>query len=315
MIDYSLNKVYQAADITKQGVWQHFQREQATLELIRGIIKQVDQRRSEHPGEGLEKLYWQLAPEGIGRDKFCRIFGQLGYGARRLKNPVRTTIPAHKVFENLIEGRVVNGPCQVWQSDITYINVGDRFYYLVFIIDAYTRRIVGWAASDSLRAEANINALKMALRRFSEADLQGCVHHSDRGTQYTDSRYLKLLRSHGMSISMGHKATDNAFAERINGVIKNEYLIPWAPASFRQLKKLTKQAVNDYNTKRHHGALGRRSPVEYERYWQTLSAGKRKREMIRSENTPKMLKAALEGGFQSPLDTIKEHPYCAINLN
>ncbi len=315
MIDYSLNNVYEAAGITKQAVWQHFQREQATLELIRGIIKQVDQRRSEHPGEGLEKLYWQLTPEGIGRDKFCQIFGQLGYGIKRLKNPVRTTIPAHKVFRNLIEGRVINGPNQVWQSDITYINVGDCFYYLVFIIDAYTRRIVGWAASKSLRADGNISALKMALRRFPKTDLQGCVHHSDRGTQYTDSRYLKLLRDHGLTISMGHQATDNAFAERINGVIKNEYLIPWAPGSFRELKRLTKQAVSDYNTKRHHGALGRRSPANYERHCQGLSIGQHRREVIRSESTPEILEAPLEGGFQSPLDTIKEHPYCVINLN
>jgi transposase InsO family protein len=228
---------------------------------------------------------------------------------------VRTTITAHKVFRTLVEGRVVSGPNQVWQSDITYIKVGNRFYYLTFIVDAYTRRIIGWASSDSLRADANIEALQMALGRFSEADLQGCIHHSDRGTQYTDSRYLKLLREYRLAISMGRKATDNAFAERINGVIKNEYLIPWSPGSFHQLKKQTKKAVSDYNTKRHHGALGRRCPSDYERDWHKLPAEQRRVEMIRSENTPKISKSALEGGLQSPLDRIKEHPYCVVNLN
>jgi transposase InsO family protein len=210
---------------------------------------------------------------------------------------------------------VTSGPNQVWQSDITYFNLGGRFYYLTFIIDAYTRRTVGWAASDSLRADANIEALQMALKRFSAVELQDCVHHSDRGTQYTDSRYLKLLRTHGLQVSMGRKATDNAFAERINGVIKNEYLTPWAPSSFRELKKRTKQAVNDYNTKRHHGALGRCSPVEYERCWQQLPASERRIEMIRSEKTPKISESALEGGLPKPLENIKEHPYCPVKLN
>jgi transposase InsO family protein len=315
MIDHSLNKLYEAADISKQAVWQHFKREDAQLELIDELIGRVDERREEHPGEGLEKLYWQLAPEGIGRDKFCRIFGQLGYHLKRPKNPVRTTIPAHKVFKNLVEGRVVGAPNQVWQSDITYFEVGDRFYYLTFIIDAYTRRVIGWAVSDSLRADANIEALQMALERFPAAELQGCVHHSDRGTQYTDSRYLKLLRDHGLLVSMGRKATDNAFAERINGVIKNEYLIPWAPSSFRELKKLTKKAVSDYNTKRHHGALGHCSPVAYEHTWRQLPAEKRRLEVIRSEQTPKISETALKGGFCPPLDSIKKHPYCPVKLN
>src|SRR5699024_171524 len=129
-MSYSLNSLYEVADISKQAVRQHFQREQAQLELFERVIRQVDKRRREHPGEGLAKLYWQIQPDGIGRDKFCRVFGQLGYYVSRPASRVRTTIPAHKVFGNLIEGRLVDGPCQVWQSDITYIKVGDQFYYL-----------------------------------------------------------------------------------------------------------------------------------------------------------------------------------------
>lgn len=312
MIGYSLNTLYQAAGITKQAVWEHFKREEAQLVLIRKVIGRVDERRGEHPGEGLEKLYWQIEPEGMGRDKFCRIFGQLGYGVRRPQNRMRTTIPAHKVFANLIEGRLVSGPNQVWQSDITYIKVAGHFYYLTFIIDVYTRRIVGYAVSDHLRAEANIRALKMALDEFSSGELAGCVHHSDRGSQYTDGRYLRLLRSHGIQVSMGGKATDNAFAERINGVIKNEYLIPRSPGSYRQLKRYSKQAVIDYNTKRHHGALGRCSPAEYEQAWGQLPKGKRKVEVIRSENTPEFLEGTLQ---RELIDTTCQYPYCSFNLN
>lgn len=312
MIGYSLNELYAAAGISKQGVWDHFRREAAELAMIRRVIGQVDARRAEHPGEGLEKLYWQIQPDGMGRDKFCKIFMQLGYGAIRRTNPVRTTIPAHKVFDNLIEGRLITAPNQVWQSDITYIKVDARFYYLTFIIDVYTRRIVGYAVSDSLRAEANIKALKMALAACSSEDLSGCVHHSDRGSQYTDGRYLKMLRAHKMSISMGGRAQDNAFAERINGVIKNEYLIPRSLKTFRQLTYYSKQAVNDYNSKRHHGSLGRTSPADYEASWRKLPADKQKVEVIRSENTPKFLEASLQ---TNAIDTACQYPYCTLHLN
>src|SRR5699024_6142914 len=96
-----------------------------------------------------------------------------------------------------------------------------------------------------------------------------------------------------MRVSMGRKATDNAFGERVNGIIKNEYLIPWALGSFRELKKRTKQAVSDYNTKRHHGALGRCAPLDYEQACQQLPEREQTVEIIRSENTPKHLEARL----------------------
>jgi len=311
-MDYSLNKLYQAAGITKQGVWDHFRREQAQLEMIGRVVGQVDARREKHPGEGLQKMYWQIQPQGLGRDKFCRILMQLGYGVGRVKNPIRTTIAAHKVFDNLIEGRLVNGPNQVWQSDITYIKVGSRHYYLTFIIDVYTRRIVGYAASDNLRAEANINALQMALECYRETDLGGLVHHSDRGSQYTDGRYLSMLRENGIIVSMGKKAQDNAYAERINGVIKNEYLAYRSLTSFSDLTRHTKQAVGDYNRVRHHGAIGGRSPVEYEAVWSELPPQERPRQVIHSEQTPKNLEASLQS---NDIDTDCQYPYCTIHVN
>jgi putative transposase len=312
MIDHSLNELYEVLEITKQGVWDHFRREEAELELIARVIGLVDEHRKQHPGKGLRKLYEQIEPEGIGRDKFCRVFKQLGYGIRRRSNPIRTTIPAHKVFDNLIEGRHIDGPGQVWQSDITYFKVGARHYYLTFIIDVHTRRIVGYAVSDSLRAEANIRALKMALEPYDEQELEGLVHHSDRGSQYTDSRYLQILRSHGIIISMGKKAQDNAYAERVNGVIKNEYLIYRNLSGLKDLSRYTRQAVNDYNTKRHHGALGRLSPMDYESLWKKLDPKDRKRQVILSEKTPKNLEASLQ---EKVIDTACQYPYCTLNLN
>ena len=150
-MSYSLNKLYASQGITKQAVSDHFKRVQRERALIRGLISQVDSERKAHPGCGLEKLYWTLRPEGIGRDKFCAIFMELGYGVGRIRRRWRTTFSVASVFENLIEGRLLTGPNQVWQSDTTYIKVGDRHYYLTFILDVYTREILGYAISDSLR--------------------------------------------------------------------------------------------------------------------------------------------------------------------
>jgi len=306
-LSHSLNALYRSLGLSKQAVWAHFKREQQQLELIARLIPRVDQRRTEHPGEGLEKLYWQLAPAGLGRDAFCRVFKQLGYGVGRQPNPIRTTLPVHTIFKNLVEGRWVDGPGQVWQSDITYIKVGEQFYYLTFIIDVYTRRIVGWAASRTLQAKANVRALKRALDAYGPQQLAGLIHHSDRGSQYSSHRYLQLLRHHKVAISMGDTASDNAFAERINGIIKGEYLQRWPLKDLRQLRGKTKRAVADYNGIRHHGALNRRSPEHFERDWRRLSPAQRPGQHIRSLQTPSFLEAGLQ---KARVDHQPQYPYC-----
>lgn len=309
-MNYSLNALYRAIGISKQAVWAHFQREQAQLDLLDGILRQVDDYRSDHPGCGVEKLYRQLQPEGIGRDKFCNRLMELGYGVREAKKSVRTTFAAHKVFKNIIEGRLVNGPRQIWQSDITYIKIKTVFYYLTFIIDVYTRRIVGFAASKSLRAQANLRALRQAFACFTDKQLQGLVHHSDRGTQYTDSRYLKLLRSRNIAISMGKIATDNAYAERINGIIKNEYLIPRQPSSFQQLKALLKEAISHYNNVRLHQGLNYRTPMNFEQNCRALEDDKQPLQIIKSERTPSFAETDLQQ-IRKPV----KQKYCVLPVN
>lgn len=123
----------------------------------------------------------------------------------------------------------VNAPSTIWQSDITYIRIKDVFYYAVFIIDVYTKKIVGYHVSDNMRAQANIEALKMAFK-YNTPPL---IHHSDRGSQYTYKGYIQLLKTKGVNISMALSAQDNAYAERINRTIKNDYLAYWKPKSFQ----------------------------------------------------------------------------------
>ncbi len=151
----------------------------------------------------------------------------------------------------------------VWQSDITYIYVDERFYYAVFIIDVYTKKIVGYQVSNHMRATANVKALKMALG----SNRAPIIHHSDRGGQYIYKEYIRVLNDNKSQISMALSAQDNAYAERINRTIKEEYLDYWKPNSFDQLKRQVNKAVNHYNTKRPHNNIGKLSPVEFEKKW------------------------------------------------
>lgn len=197
----------------------------------------------------------------MGRDRFCEAFMDLGYRVKQAKNYVRTTIPTHIKYPNLVEGFCLSTTNQVWQSDITYYQLEGTYYYITFITDVYSRKIVGYNLSDTLRASASIEALKRALKQRESPQ----VHHSDRGSQYVSKGYTNLLTDAETKISMGMKAQDNAYAERVNGIIKNEYLKKWNIKSKDQLKRKLKKAVNHYNEKRIHRSLpGKQSPISFE---------------------------------------------------
>ena len=257
-----LNDLYHVLGMSKQSVHQYHKRQQVFDRKFADLLIEADELRAAHPGCGVEKMYYTLKPDFIGRDRFVDAFMELGYRARRLKNYHRTTIPAWYKYPNLIEGMVVRRKNTVWQSDITYFDLNGRFYYIVFIIDVFTRQIVGYAVSDHLRAEANLRALKIAIKNHGAPR----IHHSDRGSQYIDKSYTNLLTNHNVNISMGLQAQDNAYAERINGTIKNEYLKHWNIKTFEELKRKVNKAVLHYNSKRIHDSLPERiSPNEFNR--------------------------------------------------
>ena len=161
-------------------------------------------------------MYDTLKPGFIGRDRFIALMMRLGYRLKRNKNYKRTTIASKLYYPNLIKGRLVSAPSVVWQSDITYILVGSCYYYAVFIMDVYTKKIVGYQVSDHMRGTANLAALRMALQTHPAPR----IHHSDRGSQYTYKRYVEMLKTKGSQLSMCLSAQDNAYAERINRTIK-----------------------------------------------------------------------------------------------
>jgi transposase InsO family protein len=256
-----MNQLYQAIGISKQAVYQYQKRQEEFDQKMIKLLIEVEELRAEHPGCGVEKMYRTLKPTFIGRDRFIETFMELGYRVKRKKNYRKTTIPITQKFPNLIEGLILNKENLVWQSDITYIDLKERFYYAVFIEDIYSRKIVGWEVSDNLRAEANVRALKMALKERSAP----IIHHSDRGSQYINKEYLKLLWDQQTHVSMGLIAQDNAYVERLNGIIKNEYLNYWDIQTFSSLKRALKKAVNHYNNRRLHNSLpGENTPIKFE---------------------------------------------------
>ena len=260
-----MNQLYQNIGISKQAVDQYSKRQAVFDRRFSQLILEADELRAEHPGCGVEKMYKTLQPDFIGRDRFIETMMRLGYRLKRKKNYRRTTIASKIYYPNLIKGMQLSKPSTIWQSDITYIPLADRHYYAVFIIDVYTKNIVGYSIADNMRATANVKALKMALSKHKPPD----VHHSDRGSQYTYNGYIDLLRANGSKISMALSAQDNAYAERVNKTIKEEYLNHWKPKTFQQLKKCIDKAVNNYNLKRRHNNIGT-SPNKFENNWSLL---------------------------------------------
>jgi hypothetical protein len=271
----SLNELYRILGVSKQSVHQAKNRQLAFDRELEELVLLADVLKEEHPGCGVEKMYYTLLPSTMGRDKFCEIFISLGYGVLRQRNFSRTTYRGDIHFPNLIEGMQVSRPFQVIQSDITYFGLGDRHYYLIFIIDVYTRIIVGYNCGDHMRAEANEAAMKAALR-VMEYSPWGLIHHSDRGTQYSSHLYTKLLKDNCIHVSMGDVAWENPYAERVNGIIKNEYLKRWDIQTLKQLKSKLAKAVHHYNTKRKHRAFNMKySPEEFHKNLVNLSAQER----------------------------------------
>ncbi len=208
-------------------------------------------------------MYSTLKPDFIGRDRFIDLFMDLGFRLKKKRNYKRTTYASSVYYPNLIKGMKVSTPSMVWQSDITYIYVDEKFYYAVFIIDVYTKKIVGYQISNHMRATANVDALKMALK-YNRSPM---IHHSDRGGQYIYKGYVKVLNDNESQISMALSAQDNAYAERINRTIKEEYLDYWKPKNFQQLKRQINRAVKHYNTKRPYNNIGKLTPVDFETMW------------------------------------------------
>jgi transposase InsO family protein len=234
------------------------------LEEQQQLLPIIAQIRDDHPRLSARTMYLMVNPQSMGRDKFeqfCYLYG-FKLAVKRAYHRTTDSLGVTR-FENLVLHQELTGVNQVWVSDITYYRIGERFYYITFILDLYSRFIVGHAVSSGLLTEqTTIPALKMALKLREPC--QGLIFHSDGGGQYYCKAFLALTKSNQIKNSMCESVYENAYAERINGTVKNDYLVYYSPQDYNQLITLTDKAVKMYNFYRPHSSLGNRSPATYE---------------------------------------------------
>jgi putative transposase len=234
------------------------------------ILSMVHDIRRRHPRMGGKKLYSLLKTDmdragiKIGRDKFFELLANRGLLVKRRRKYVYTTDSYHhlRVYRNLLRYQPPKKAHQGWVSDITYIRQGKAFMYLFLITDSFSRKIIGWNLSESLAIPGAISALKMAIKQCPET--QGVIHHSDRGLQYCSKGYTHLLRNAGIRISMTEEnhCYENATAERVNGILKQEYGLDETFVSAPVLRKAVKEAIRAYNTERPHWSLNLATPEQ-----------------------------------------------------
>jgi putative transposase len=267
-----MRQVYLMCGISKQAHHKALARQKNQLEKEVFHIRLMELTREIHPGMGLRTMYEMNLPEGIGRDAFVALGLREGFRLKAVEKFVRTTYSAGYVrYGNLLGGRVFTDVNQLWSSDITYFYCLGRFYYIVLIMDVYSRRILGYSLADNMRAENNVNALGMALSLRGRANYNGgLIHHSDKGSQYASDIYTETLEGHGICISMCDDVYENTHIERVNDTVKNQYLNRMYVKNEGDLKQKLGQALYNYNTTRPHKSLLGMSPVDYEAYLKSL---------------------------------------------
>jgi putative transposase len=265
--------------LTRQAYYQHQWRQQAESIEDHLVLQQVLHLRKYHPRMGCRKLQELLEPFllehqiKIGRDALFDLLAAHKLLVRRRRSRVYTTMSFHRFhkYPNLIREFIPTAPNQLWVSDITYFKVGDRFFYISFITDAYSHKIVGYHIAETLEAIETLQALKMAIENENPAPDQ-LIHHSDRGFQYCCEEYVKLLQAHNIKISMTENGDplENPVAERINGIMKEEYLDHYDISNIKEAKQYLEMAVNLYNQERPHMSLGMFKPAQVHQHQLTF---------------------------------------------
>jgi len=262
-----MNSIYKEIGMSKQNFHQRLEKQMKKEDEKQQIIKLIREIRIDHPAMSGRYMYKLIQPKYIGRDKFEAICYENGFRVRIPKNYRRTTDSRGVTkFDNLLPQHELTGVNQVIVSDITYYEIGSRFYYLTFMMDLYSRKIKGYSASESLHTiTTTIPALKMVLKQLNEQQAKGMIIHSDGGGQYYCKEFREILLQNKMRSSMGENVYENPHAERLNGVIKNSYLKHYNPQSFKELTIQLKRAVEKYNSEKPHSALNDLSPEAFER--------------------------------------------------
>lgn len=239
-----------------------FSREERECYLV-GLVEEL---RRDLPRLGGVKLWKLLNDNGVrvGRDELFRLLGRYGLLIKRRKRRAVTTDSKGwaRQHPNLVKGLKVSRPNQVWVSDITYVTTRAGFVYLSLVTDACSRRIMGWHVHATLDSGGPLRSLYRAICQVDDDGLKGLVHHSDRGCQYRSAQYVDTLSCKGIKTSMTQDGSpyDNAIAERVNGILKQEWLDGEDFADLREVREKVEEVVRLYNTRRPHMAIGLNTP-------------------------------------------------------
>lgn len=256
--------------ITRQAYYQNNWEGVSTTLEEELIIQQVKKIRSNHKRMGTRKLYEMLHPFmqehaiKMGRDVLFNLLSANHLLVRRRKRRIKTTNSFHwlRKYPNLIKGFVPTAINELWVSDITYWKLEENPVYISFITDAYSHKIVGYQVADTMEAIETVRALQMGISSLGADRPVNLIHHSDRGIQYCSQSYIKLLKENGIQISMTENGDplENAIAERVNGIIKDEYLDNYQVNTINQAKELLKAVIELYNTERPHMSISNFTP-------------------------------------------------------
>jgi len=233
-------------------------------EYLKVLMMQI---RKDHPTMNGVAMYYKINPVTMGRDKFLKLCKEMGFVVKQ-KTRFRGTTDSRGVirFPNLMQSAAITNMNQAFCSDITYYEVNGAYYYITFIMDCYSRRILGHSVSGRLLTEhTTLPALKQAIKSRKPELPRGIIFHSDGGGQYYDSAFLELTHKYHFKNSMCEYAYENGKAERINGVIKNNYLRFKQIDSLKDLVREVDCAVYKYNYEKPHKELRHFTPLAYEK--------------------------------------------------
>ena len=264
----SLTTITHCFGLKRDAYYKYKARADKRLKLEQQIISIVKKRRKSLPREGVRKLTKSLdidfnkANIKVGRDTLFNVLRKYQMLTLRKKTSARTTNSYHRFYKynNIIKDVKVIRPNQVWVSDITYIRTIKGFCYLALITDVHSRKIVGYDLSDSLELKGCVRALNKAI--YQAKDINGLIHHSDRGIQYCSNVYTQILKKKKIDISMTEEnhCYENAMAERVNGILKDEFYLDQTFDNVAHAKRATKNAINLYNEVRLHLSLDYKTP-------------------------------------------------------
>jgi transposase InsO family protein len=263
-----LQSITHCFGLKRDAYYKYKSRADKRLKLEQQIINIVSKKRKSLPREGVRKLKKSLDNEftkanlKVGRDTLFKVLRKHNMLTLRKKTSARTTNSYHRFYKynNIIKDMKVTRSNQVWVSDITYIRTVKGFCYLALITDMHSRKIVGYDLSDSLELIGCVRALKKAL--YQAKNINGLVHHSDRGIQYCSNQYSQILKRKKINISMTEEnhCYENAMAERVNGILKDEFYLDQTFDNVAHAKRATKNAINLYNEVRLHLSLDYKTP-------------------------------------------------------